>query len=289
MLLRKIKIKKKEETLDLLKYKKYEYNVLRGLSKRCKRSYILKKQKINFSDKQKKLIFCLMSLHPNLKKKILNNYFLYKKNEKPNLNLKKDKSRIFFFQKRNLISKRGLLSFFQTKHLRLLGIHSRLNRIKNRYKVYKLLKLKAFLYFGKTSFRKRGPIGVNIFKDIRRKVTTNFCFINQTRTNIYITLCNYRGNVIFSGSGGILKVRKRREAVSTEVAIKIANIITGCILNFSLKKVCLIYRVFPKTFFIKPFLREIKKISNRTFKFRYYLNLPKIAHNGCRFRKKKRK
>lgn len=268
---------KKKKKVNLKKYAKYEYALLRKLSEKNKKAFIIKKKIKTLNLKQKHLFYCLTGLNLNLKRKILNNFFIYNKNKN------------YFFQKKSLISKRSLTSFFRTEYLRKLNFDSKLKNLQERIEASEKLNTKAFLFWGDTEFRRRGPLGLKLFKDIRRKVTSNFCFINQTRTNIYITLCNYKGNVIFSGSGGILKVRKRREAVSTEVAIKIANAIAKCILNFSLKKVCLVYRVFPKTFFIKPFLREIKKISKRAFKFRYYLNLPKIAHNGCRFRKKKRK
>lgn len=114
-----------------------------------------------------------------------------------------------------------------------------------------------------------------------------FCYIKQTKTNIFVTLMTREGKLIFAASGGNCQAKRRREALSTSTTEILAKKALYQIRKYRCFRFFFIIRMYFKSFLLKSFLQSLKK--DRRLKFRYIIGLNTRAHNGCRLKKKTRK
>jgi ribosomal protein S11 len=114
-----------------------------------------------------------------------------------------------------------------------------------------------------------------------------FCFIKQTKTNIFVTLTTRKGKLIFAASGGNCQAKKRREALSTSTTEALGKKALYQIRKHRCFRFFFIIRMYFRSFLLKSFLQTLKK--DRRLKFRYIIGINGRAHNGCRLKKKTRK
>lgn len=138
----------------------------------------------------------------------------------------------------------------------------------------------------KKRFRTKNQLDYKKFSIRKFKYLPKFCIISQSVSNIFVTLLDLNGEPFFTVSGGNFKIKKKRQIKSTATTIKLAE---SVLLALRKRRGFFLYLIisYPiKSFILRSFLHSIKK--DRRLKIKYIVNLQKFAHNGCRFRKKRR-
>lgn len=238
-----------------------------------------KKKKINLFSKKKKFSF-------KFKRKFLT---------KKQLDLLKKKKFLDFIKRRTVFMriwckslpyiKRDLLQgrekvwdkFFFFTNLNFFS----LNKIRKQH--YALLKICAKVIRRDVYFTKKYK---KVLPSITRK-KIHFCRIKVTESNIFVTLNNKRGQVLFCLAGGFFKAKRKRHVLSTTTTFKMGELLLKNIRRRKLKKIYLFLEAPSKNFLIKPILRLLRR--EKRIHYSFMLNLPSQAHNGCRFRRLRRK
>ena len=124
---------------------------------------------------------------------------------------------------------------------------------------------------------------------MKKKIIYNFCYlkIRPTRSNVFVTLTDFKGKVILKSSSGIIKYSGKKK----KTVYVIENVVKDLLFKMKEKniKVALLIVQLYGSLKIYSFTRSIQIIDELNLDFFVHIiNINKYAHNGMRKKKERR-